>query len=432
MGSWWARSLEFGAWRAFFFAWALVGCELEGTGVPNDSHSARVYVPEPGNGTAARLRFEGPAVAYPAAVGETVTVHVAELGTLWTCPGEPGLTVAAPGMQLSPDCLEQGTPSYTQSSFQLGALPAGLSGEVAPVLTGPFCSLSLRAEHAGHFDVPITLTRDDGTSVEDSIELDFVEPKRIELVRDRNYGPGTSLPAFPGIAHAWCATAIGEVAGVDVPLLTSPESFTHSVSGVAAELEAFHQQALADWAPPAAYLTLKVPSESRVSGCTWLLPSEPGIGVFRAERLGLQAETEFELVDPESVTGFELRELPGFLPSAVGHDYVALDTPHFASDSAALGRIELTRSEATRRFAVLGRLADGTLSFGGRGLLTVGPHGVVDLLPDPLASARCSSLACWSFGFELNGAGEGELSAAAPNGDELRVAIDVLEPVGAP
>jgi hypothetical protein len=65
------------------------------------------------------------------------------------------------GMQLSPDCLEQGTPSYTQSRFQLGALPAGLSGEVAPVLTGPFCSLSLRAEHAGHFEVPITLTRDD-------------------------------------------------------------------------------------------------------------------------------------------------------------------------------------------------------------------------------------------------------------------------------
>jgi len=128
------------------------------------------------------------------------------------------------------------------------------------------------------------------------------------------------------------------------------------------------------------------------------------------------------------VTGLELRELeePAGAEVSTPPDWVAPDEPFFtAMEENAVESVTLALGENERSFAVVARLGDGTLALGGRGQLTVGPHGVVGLVST--GSACREPWGCWRFGLQARGTGAGTVTATLPDGGDFELPIDVVD-----
>jgi hypothetical protein len=221
---------------------------------------------------------------------------------------------------------------------------------------------------------------------------------------------------------------LGELDGTTTPLLVGPESIQAQVSGVQATLTqaaAFDPEGWTFGHAPAPY---DLPKETRGPHCTTLVVEEAGTGTLGLGLGALETELEFDIADPRDVTGFELRELEEPVGVGVSNppDWVAPDAPFFtAMEENAVESVTLALGENERSFAVVARLDDGTLAVGGRGQLTVGPHGVVDLV-SPGSTCR-EPWGCWRFALQGRGTGVGTVTATLPDGGDFAWPIDVVD-----
>jgi len=436
MVRWAVKCAESSSFAGIGVGLVLSACVESGSPVAAPSHG--VLVPELGNGDAGLLTFDGPVVTRPAATGETVTLFVSEHDEYWSCPGERNDVPVLAREELAPGC-RQLLPNQmaTVSGLEVSTPSAGAtvtSSDSSGAYSVAGRRLQVSSERAGHVDVLVTLTFTDGRSVEDSLGVDFVEPTRFAWMRDEQRGPGTRVPGLPGVAHAWCARVMGVLGDAELPLLVVPPGLRFNVEGVPATIARFTAIDEDGWVPagPGLY---DFPPETRGPHCAWLTPLAPGRGTLRAEQARLAARVDFETANPEDIVGFELHEAPDAASDeelASATHWVPLETPPVELQTPSLQRVELVLGAPKRWFAVFAKLADGGLAAGGRGALTLGPHGVVDLAT-ALDDGPCvEPWGCWRFGFTTNGAGAATLSGQAPSGDAFEIPIEVLAAEASP
>jgi hypothetical protein len=143
----------------------------------------------------------------------------------------------------------------------------------------------------------------------------------------------------------------------------------------------------------------------------------------------------FEVADPQQAERVELSEVTDTVGTdeeveCKAVDWVDVAQP-FSLQALTLEPLELNVGNAKRRlFVVQTKLADQSLVFGGTGRLTVGPHGVVDLVNAGFSPFCAAPFSCGLFEFQVHAEGQASLTMLQPTGDLTQLPIHV-NPAGA-